>query len=133
MRPCKAHSQFSMDVGNNLFFVSFSAAHPPNGCLIRIQGRTQTSFTYLITTTEIFPPYCSAVGDFLSLLEPSPRLLQLPEHCIGISRLGCGQGGQSWSCYLVRRPRGTSLLFSRITQCLETQQHHLWPSNRAEG
>lgn len=51
-----------MDVGNNLFFVSFSAAHPPNGRLIRNQGKKQTGFTYLIITTEVFPPYCSAGG-----------------------------------------------------------------------
>lgn len=74
-------------------------------------------------------------GNPLSLLEPSPHLLQLPKHCAGNrSRLGRGQGGQSWSCYLVRRLRGISLLFSRMPSTLRPSSiisgHH--PELRGE-
>ena len=100
--PREACSQFSTAIGNNLFFVSSSAAHRPNGRLIRCQCRKQTAFTHLITTAEIFQPYCGAGG----ILHPSlscPWVSCSCQSTVSVTGAGLGMakegkaGASAWS------------------------------------
>jgi len=99
--PCKGHSQFSTAVGNNLFFVSSSAAPPQNGRLVRCQCGKQTAFTQLITTAGVFQPYCGVCG-VLHCSPSHPRVSFGCQRTLLVTGAGLGMakeakaGASSW-------------------------------------
>lgn len=92
-----------MAVGNNLFFVFSSAAHPPDGCLISCQCRKQTAFTHLTTTAAVqggscIPPWAIRASPLVV------KALSITEAGSGMAReakagaIGCSEGYKECRC-----------------------------------